>query len=165
MAKTDKQYTVVVNASNGRVSIPHSDPTVADIMLEPYASVVIDPDVWDDVDALEQATAGGQVYVDVMNQKPKAVPGPPANMPASPSAVAGVRQIVFLADEQQALEYINLDPLRENTTGEPTDVSYLKKSMIPVLQASAAWLRAWGRPDRAKRIKAIEARLAAIKEM
>lgn len=159
-------YTIVVNPNENRVSIPHPDVTVPEIMLGPYASTVIDPSVWnDDIDAFRDALDDKAIKREEAAKRPARIPKPPDNMPQSPLHAYAVRQIVFLQNVERAMEYINMDPIYEHEAGQPPDVSYLQKNHLPILKAALAWLESWGRRDRRSRIRAIKKRIEEIKMM
>jgi len=159
-------YTTVVNPNENRVSIPHPDVNVPEIMLGPYASTVIDPSVWnEDVDDFRSALEDGGVYLETSDKRPAKVPRPPKEMPQAPLHAVAVKQIVFLQDEERALEYINMNPVYEHEAGAPPDVGYLQKNHLPILYASLAWLESWKRRDRRSRIRAIKRRIEEIKLM
>ena len=161
-----KVYTVVSNPHHERVSISHDDPQVTALSLGPYEARVVDPEQWnEDVDNLRRAIGAGDVVMEETTARPKQIPGPPADMPRRPIEMAAVRQIVFQAEEELALDIVNMEPVRENMAGEPIDVDHLKTRHVPVLRAALQWLEAWDRPDRAGRMKRIKERLDEIHEM
>lgn len=160
------KYTIVVNPGENRVSIPHPKTDVPEIMLGPYEAKTIDPSVWDEeVDAFRDALDDKAIYLETSDTRPARMPKPPEDMPQSPLHAVAVRQIVFLQNEERALEYIRMKPVYEHEAGAPPDVSYLQKNHLPILYASLAWLESWKRKDRRSRIRAIKKRIEEIKLM
>lgn len=160
------KYTIVVNPNEGPVCIPHSDADVPDIMLGSYASMVIDPGVWgEDVETFQNALDDKAILLEMSDKRPAKIPKPPAGMPQVPLHAMAVRQIVFLQDEERALEYIRMYPIREQEAGQPADIGYLKTTHLPILRAALEWLESWKRRDRRSRVRAIKKRIEEIKLM
>lgn len=161
-----REFTIVVNPGEDMISIPHDDREVADLMLMPYEERVIDPGVWnDDVRQFRRCVERGLVTLRTSSQRPKEVPLAPSNMPEFPLHAHAVRQIVFSQSEDQALEYIQMQPRTGEDGGGELDVTYMKESFVPVLEAARDWLEEWSRPDRKRRLEAIKRRLGDIAQL
>ena len=160
-----KVYTVVTNPSDNGVSIAHPDKETDDLMLGPYESIIVDPEVWnDDVSGFWRFRERGLIRVEETSERPRPVPVPPSDdiMPDRPLLVSAVRQIVFSSDEKWANSYIFMEPHTGEDDGGPIDVTYLKGVLLPVLRAAQDWLERWHLDNRKTRLRNVKKRIKEI---
>jgi len=161
------RYLVVRNLRDSHVGFTHSDKKM-DVVIEPFGSVALNPEDWEDEPNLNLLVEGNYVSVSGSERKPRRPERAPAifdNL-RTPDKEAALN-IAFAGDEV-AFDLIAMEPERSapraGSQSPMVDVEYLKVRHLPVLQA-ALWLLKHAEVQKEDRIRAVEDRIAAIQEM